>query len=1076
MILAKSPCSPGLLRSSRILPVIFLSFLGALVPVCQAYKSLPGLVAIRDSWADEANPTTSYDQDPSKELKARAGSPTNSKHIYLKFKVPQSFIENKATPTKATLRLYKKAGGSGTVTVYAARNNWGSGMNWNSKPMSETVKLTDGLLSNGANDFDVTKYISGPGEYSFCLKFSLTTDAVFHSLEAESPTSKPTLILEVPTGIVLQAHNQNDHGHNDEHNDYERLVSDVIARGRAYRERYMTLNPGWSNTPTPTRTISRTGEMDVNFVGYFDVTKHPYFAKADGSDDTLAIQRAINEARDAQVAVYFPMGKTFIVSEPIDCVQGLIKYENNEQKFVDQNKPEQVNPPKAANYLTSGRYYESTCYERVNHRDFPCVLMGPPGVSAAMRPKLKIATSSSAFDSSEPPTPVLRFWSRGKGEAGVTATENYPAGSYNHLIRNLDIHLSGKSRAIGISMNGTQGTAIESLKITATGAYAGIRGLPGAGGLMSAVTINGGLYGIDAFEKNDLGIATDGLGITSVLNNCIIDDSEQSVPKQINSIRWNHLGPLVLVGCSIKGGPVRIEGPNTSLNHEGEGNPSRGNLSIVDSMIQITTSGGDRPAIVGSRSPYLRNVYLRNATKVANIATTFTTNYGIDSIPSTTASQPWFLVKEYGKGANLDQFDRLNDEPPGKTPAYHYDGEWKTVGALATYGNIFADPLVAAPQLLSRHTWPGAVDWDAEDVINVVMRDDGAIGDNLKDDRQAIQSAIDEASGSGKKVFIPAGQYLLNDTLVLRENTVLFGIHKSYTVLKANDHPHKFVGTTWTAADPSEFDTATSPKPLVRTDLNQNGFTKLADIMLLQRMTATNTYLLNWRVGSNSVVQNVNFERRTVNNAKFGGAAPSQMNHPLIRIHENGGGRWYSMNHQSSGTVGAAYRNIRIDGSSSAATPTLRFYMFNPEIDSQGIYNAEILNRTNLDVFGSKFEGKRSPAIRIVGGSDIRWFGLGGNAYCDKWDALPGAQATEKVKEAVLEIDNCSSFVFSSASFSFTPGPKNEDGNPYNHWDFKRFKETNGAVQFHKEGHVGFTFFRRGVTITSGTSGINDTN
>ncbi len=216
------------------------------------------------------------------------------------------------------------------------------------------------------------------------------------------------------------------------------------------------------------------------------------------------------------------------------------------------------------------------------------------------------------------------------------------------------------------------------------------------------------------------------------------------------------------------------------------------------------------------------------------------------------------------------------------------------------------------------------------------------------------------------------------------------------------------------------------------------------------------TYLLDWRVGANSSVQNVNFERRIVNNAKFGTTTLPVMNIPIIKITKDGGGRWYSMNHQSAGTVSDPYRNILIEGSTGSAMPTLRFYMFNSEIDSQRIYNAEIRNRANLDIFGSKNEGKASPFVHIQGGSDICWIGMSGNGYCDEFKDVNGVPTD--LEEAVIEVDNCPSFVISSCSYHKI-GTKNTDR-------FYRLKEIVGStVATELDATKGFVTYRRGTDI-----------
>lgn len=1043
------PPPPGLLRSLCSLLTLLVVLPVTVAPLVRASVLIPNpLTPTEDGWVDSGAPNNS--NAASGFLKASGNNNATSRQIYLKFAIDKTYIDNDTTPLAATLTLTRDSGATGgTLTVYAAKN-WPTGVPPKFGDISALVPASLAVLQSQPNSsstthaFNVTDYISGPGEYTFWVRSTSTANIVFLSENATS--GKPTLTLIKATYNPPLA--------DPDHTEYDRLISDVMRRGEAYKARYIAFNPNGAN--------------DVNLIGYFDVTKSPYNAVGDstsgnlGVDDTVAIQRAINEARDARMAVYFPAGKKFRVTAPLECVQGFIEYENQFQ----------LNPPATADY------YQSTDWERWNHREFPCVLIGPAlPLGALNRPQL--VAGVGAFGTAANPVPLLHFWSRGTGEGGTAPTENYPAASYNHLVRNLDIDLRGKPGAIGINMVGAQGTAIESLEIKANGSYAGISGLPGAGGCTSAVTILGGKFGIDAFKTTLDG----GTGITSVLNNCTIRQNGDA--SQVNSIRWNHYGPLVLVGCEVVGRSVMIAGPGSESSSPptgGEaGETARGNLSIADSTIQMTTQG---PAITGSRSVYLRNVYLKNVTTIADIDTSIDADESGPAVPTTTG---WFWVKEYAEGAKLDQYlgkstphyNYVNDSPDEIDYTRRYINGTSQAGPTSSLSLT----AVAEPPLdfLSRHTWPPAVDWTGADVINVKSLDvtvpgyvgakiasyggDNAKGDNTGDDYPAFLAAINYAAANGKRVFVPVGQYPFNSPLTLASNTVLFGLHRSYSVLKAND--------AMAGVPPTDFGDG-DVTPLVRTldDAANNHTTKLADLALLQRMTAANTYLIDWNAGAQSVVQNVNLNRQTVNASKFAGTI-TNMNIPLIKIGNKGGGRWYSMFHLSGGNTGPSYRNLRIEGASSRA---LKFYMFNPELDAGATYNAEITGRTNLDVFGSKAEGRHTPFVRLSNCVDVRWFGFGGNAYCNKNvdgsnNPLPFADS-----QAVIEIEDCYSILLSSSSFH--PNFLNPEGVPATDpLKFYRLKErtvNDFGTTIYKTtpGHLGFVFFRR----DPGNTGINDDN
>src|SRR5690606_1864170 len=52
----------------------------------------------------------------------------------------------------------------------------------------------------------------------------------------------------------------------------------------------------------------------------------------------------------------------------------------------------------------------------------------------------------------------------------------------------------------------------------------------------------------------------------------------------------------------------------------------------------------------------------------------------------------------------------------------------------------------------------------------------GAVGDGVTDDTQALQDALSSLGDSGGIVFVPAGTYLFNETLVIRNGQTVMGV------------------------------------------------------------------------------------------------------------------------------------------------------------------------------------------------------------------------------------------------------------------------------------------------------------
>lgn len=856
-----------------------------------------------------------------------------------------------------------------------------------------------------------------------------TESTIFTSREGVVEPNRPRLVLTHPTEIEVDGSLPYEWNGDIE---FVRPVSEVMNLRTKILDRYRAANGG-PGARIPNAVAGAAANEDIEFVGYFDVTKHPYHAKGDGSaDDTLAIQRCVNEARDARVAVYFP-GKTtaYMVSDTIECVQGLIDYEQS---------------------------FSATYGERWNMRDFACILTGPPTPAGdANRAKLKILPSATAFAPQQSPArindavPVLKFWSRGNTRnyqfsTGIPPTDNIPASNYNHLARNLDIDLSSKTGAYGIEMSGAQGTAIERVLVLANGAYAGLGGIPGPGGGVAEVTIKGGRYGVEA---NDLVHN----GYTSVLTHCKIDANGDTNAER--SIRWGGVGSLVVVGCDIKGVPIQIDGTGSNGVPGAAGTGTRGNLSIVDSKIEMTVNG---PAVIGTRSLYMRNTYCLKVTPLATLHTGFGADPGTGALTPGINPAQWFLVPEYAEGARLDQYVVPNgsihpDDGLGieVTPSYIAPSNSATITMISatTTAAMIQSGITSSVinNTLNRHVVPQVPDWTASDVINVKKSPYFAKGDHSTDDTSAIQAAINASSNA--KVFLPRGEYMVKNTLTLNSSTVLFGLHKNISRLQADE-----VGS-------AAFKNNPTPQPLVRSADSPGGWAKLADLMLSIRMTAGSCYFLDWKTGGNSVVQNVNFDRRVVDKTEFGfgvNDALPKLNFPMVRIEGNGGGRWFNFEHQSHGnvfnTTGSLYRNVRIDGT----TQPLRFYMFNPETDEDHIINVEIIGSSNIDVFQTKFEGRKSPSLRLSDCSDIRWFGVGGNAYCDAFTPLSAPDPASS--EAIIEVINSGSFLFSSVF-----GQPNFQEQATHPDEFFRLKEATGTSYETTPGQKQIVVYRRGNPI-----------
>ena len=125
----------------------------------------------------------------------------------------------------------------------------------------------------------------------------------------------------------------------------------------------------------------------------------------------------------------------------------------------------------------------------------------------------------------------------------------------------------------------------------------------------------------------------------------------------------------------------------------------------------------------------------------------------------TKAPAKMYAVKRFVYGLQMEDLDK---EP-----------EYKTVYEIEPLQKL--PPTIAndIPQL------PAMTEW-------VNLKTTGAIGDGVTDDTRAIQKAIDEH----RVIYVPEGSYRISETLKLKPNTVLIGLHPMATnFVLAEDAP-----------------------------------------------------------------------------------------------------------------------------------------------------------------------------------------------------------------------------------------------------------------------------------------------
>jgi hypothetical protein len=121
------------------------------------------------------------------------------------------------------------------------------------------------------------------------------------------------------------------------------------------------------------------------------------------------------------------------------------------------------------------------------------------------------------------------------------------------------------------------------------------------------------------------------------------------------------------------------------------------------------------------------------------------------------------------------------------------------------------------------------------------VRDLGAKGDNSTDDTAALQSAID----THRVLYFPTGFYNVTDTLRLKPNTVLIGLHPDMTQIVLADNAPNFAGVG-------------APRALV--EAPRGGATIISGLGLFTNGVNPRATALLWRSGQNSLVDDVKIQ------------------------------------------------------------------------------------------------------------------------------------------------------------------------------------------------------------------------
>jgi hypothetical protein len=161
---------------------------------------------------------------------------------------------------------------------------------------------------------------------------------------------------------------------------------------------------------------------------------------------------------------------------------------------------------------------------------------------------------------------------------------------------------------------------------------------------------------------------------------------------------------------------------------------------------------------------------------------------------------------------------------------------YEDIGAVSTIQDIYETaPLSALPEAVKSDIFdlPPIETW-----VNV--RSLGATGDGATDDTEAFRKAI----AQHRAIYLPSGQYRVTDSIVLRPDTVLIGLHPSVTRILLADSTPAFQGVG-------------SPKPLLETP--KDGTNIVSGIGLYTNGINPRAVAAKWMAGKDSMMNDVRF-------------------------------------------------------------------------------------------------------------------------------------------------------------------------------------------------------------------------
>lgn len=555
--------------------------------------------------------------------------------------------------------------------------------------------------------------------------------------------------------------------------------------------------------------------------------------------------------------------------------------------------------------------HDGTTQHYWGNRERPCILMGP---GKGPRPVLRLQPRDDSFADPENPKPILYVWAQtrndvpgrqepiwGKQQANI---------SFNNIVRGIDLDIRGQSGAVGLQHAGSQGSTAEDITVYAEGAFSGLWDCPGQGGGTYNVEVIGGDYGIYITP----------IARFPLLVGCAFRNQAKAAIHYQSVVM-----PIVMVGFEIE----KSSSPVFSLDFQ-DRVPG---VILRDGSIEL----GEQGSLFASKTPenlILRDVYTRSVSKISPQDT---------DTRLSNESNSWSHIATYASS---------------KATSSHLLNGKRSQETLVEAQAVAEPP--PSSLLRGKHIWNTETQPNRFDADAVNLKDLGAAGDGVTDDTAVLQAAI----AKHQKIFLPKGVYTVSDTIELKSDTILFGVARLHTEIRA--------ASGW----------GEKHTPILTTVDDKDASAQLSDIGIAFAQRDSHLSPLVWRAGRNSMLRNV-YLRAIRAEGMENHYAPS--NQKQITITGSGGGRWFAVNAQeatfSSLSDRPDYRALLIEGT----TEPLSLYAVNAE-RLKADYYIEVSNSAQVDIYYLKTEATvndgldcRTNTILVRDSQDVGIWGINGN-------------------------------------------------------------------------------------------------